>query len=175
MQLRINKRKRKPLRNSKFKMQNSKLQKGFTLVELLVVMMIIGVLFAILMVNFKGVKERTRDGQRKSDLRQIQSALELYRADQGRYPDSPLPTCGSSLTGGSPPTTYIQKVPCDPLSAASYQYSSSGTSYCLRTCLDNTNDSERDQIKYGSDNPSITGCTLSNCLGETKSFTLQNP
>lgn len=149
-------------------------QKGFTLVELLVVMMIIGVLFAILMVNFKGVKEKTRDGQRKSDLRQIQSALELYRSDQGIYPTS-LPACGSALTGGTPPTTYLQKIPCDPLSAASYQYSSSGTVYCLRTCLDNTNDGERDEIKYRSENPSITGCTLSNCSNETKSFTLQNP
>lgn len=156
-------------------MKMSNVKSGFTLIELLIVIAIIGILASLLMVNFIGIRQKARDSQRKSDLRQIQSALELYRADQGRYPDSPLPTCGSSLTGGSPPTTYMQKVPCDSLSTAPYQYSFSGTAYCLRVCLENTNDGERDQIKYGSENPSVSGCILSSCSSETKSFTLQNP
>lgn len=156
------------------KMSNAK--SGFTLIELLIVIAIIGILASLLMVNFIGIRQKARDSQRKSDLHsQIQAALELYRADQGRYPDSPLPACGSSLTGGSPPTTYMQKVPCDPLSTAPYQYSFSGTAYCLRACLENTNDGERDGVKYGQDNPSISGCTLLSCSSETKSFTLQNP
>ena len=60
--------------------------KGFTLVELLIVIAIIGVLSALLMANFIGVRQRARDAQRKSDLRQMQSALELYRSDLGLYP-----------------------------------------------------------------------------------------
>ena len=67
--------------------------KGFTLIELLVAISIIGVLSSFLLANFVGIRQRARDGVRKSDLRQIQSALELYRSDQSKYPDSPLPGC----------------------------------------------------------------------------------
>ena len=73
------------------KIYNSK--KGFTLIELLVVIGIIGILSGLLMANFIGVRQRSRDGTRKSNLSQIQSAVELYRSDQGSYP-SPLPACG---------------------------------------------------------------------------------
>src|SRR5690348_7093470 len=64
----------------------STFQKGFTLVELLIVIAIIGILSTLLMTNFIGVRQRARDAQRKADVRQIQSALELYRADNGSYP-----------------------------------------------------------------------------------------
>lgn len=141
---------------------------GFTLIELLIVVAIIGIFAALLMANFIGVRQRARDGQRKSDLRQIQSALELYRSDIGSYPLTlAFPSCGDPLTSGG--STYMQKIPCDPLGEA-YQYSGSSTVYCLRTCLENTNDSQRDS----PDNPSITGCPLENCTTGW-SFTLQNP
>ncbi|MDP2672104.1 MAG: type II secretion system protein, partial [Candidatus Daviesbacteria bacterium] len=51
--------------------------RGFTLIELLVAIAIIGILSSFLLSNFVGVRQRARDGVRKSDLRQIQSALEL--------------------------------------------------------------------------------------------------
>src|SRR5579872_5421721 len=60
--------------------------KGFTLIELLIVLAIIGVLTGLLLANFIGVRERARDAQRKSDVKQIQTALELYRQDNGTYP-----------------------------------------------------------------------------------------
>ena len=61
---------------------------GFTLIELLVVIAIIGILTTFLVANFVGVKSRARDGQRKSDLRNIQAALEIYRSDKSVYPSS---------------------------------------------------------------------------------------
>lgn len=132
---------------------------GFTLVELLVVISIISVLSALLMVNFIGIRQRGRDGQRKSNLRQIQSALELYRTDAGIYPTtSQLPPCGSALLVGS--TTYMQKVPCDPLTNLGYSYTSDGSSYILYACLENTNDSEKDSSPR-------SGCAIS--------FTVNNP
>src|ERR1035437_3458279 len=117
---------------------------GFTLIELLIVIAIIGVLATLLMVNFIGVRQRARDAQRKSDLRQIQSALEIYRSDNGTYPASSTsgsstilaPNCPSSLPvslGNSGcTTTYMQKVSADPGSAGSYNganyyYNSDGT------------------------------------------------
>lgn len=152
----------------------SNVKSGFTLVELLVVMMIIGVLFAILLVNFKGVKERTRDGQRKSDLRQIQSALELYRADQGAYPlTAVFPACGNPLAGGagSSVITYMQKIPCDALDGILYEYSSTGgTTYSLVGCLENGNDAEIDK-------DASTGIKF-NCTGGRSDrwrLTLTNP
>lgn len=119
------------------------MQKGFTLIELLIVIAIIGILSSFLMSNFIGVRQRARDAQRKSDLQQIRSALEMYRADQGSYPTA-LATCGVgiSLQFGSPAVTYMQKIPCDPSTNKPYGYSSASpySAYSLSACLENTND-----------------------------------
>lgn len=61
--------------------------KGFTLVELLVVITIIAILSAISLVGYQEVLKAGRDDKRKSDLKVIQAALEHYRADQHYYPE----------------------------------------------------------------------------------------
>lgn len=126
----------------KYKKENRK-SIGFTLIELLVVISIIGILAGLLMTNFVSFRQRGRDGVRKSDLRQIQSALELYRSDQGSYKPNIMP-CGSPLTDPSNTITYMQKIPCDPLNNQNYSYSSPGTTYILVACLENTNDPQKD-------------------------------
>lgn len=123
------------------------INKGFTLVELLIVVGIIGILATLLMANFIGVRQRARDAQRKSDLRQIQSAIEIYRSDINSYPGAPLPACGSALTGGSPASTYMQKIPCDPngtsyYNSGKYYYTSGSNTYSLGACLENSADSQ---------------------------------
>lgn len=133
-------------------------KKGFTLVELLIVVAIIGVLATLLMSNFIGVRQRARDAQRKADLRQMQSALEFYRSDLGTYPVS-LSSCGSIFQGGSPANTYMQKLPCDPLGASSYnagsyRYTSGGNTYTLGACLENTADTQGTATSPGG-----AGCT----------------
>lgn len=143
------------------------LRRGFTLIELLVVISIIGILSSFLLANFVGVRQRARDGVRKADLRQIQSALELYRSDQAIYPTGSLPSCGSPLQDAStPPVVYMQKIPCDPSSGAVYTYSDSGggTSYSIVACLENGNDAQKD------------AATAAPCNATTNiSYTLQNP
>lgn len=148
-------------------------EKAFTLIELLVVVAIIGVLSALLLSNFIGVRQRARDAQRKSDLRQIQSALELYRADQGAYPslngaNVNLGTnCGASYSLKDPAgsTTYMQAIPCDPSTGKSYTYNTNGTTYTLVTCLENGNDSQKDSPNNSS-----------YCDGTTTfSYTVANP
>lgn len=137
--------------NMKRFLKKIKREKGFTLVELLVVLTIIGVLATILMVNFVGIRQRARDSQRKGDLLQIQSALELYRADQGTYPIANELPCGVAFIGGVAPNenTYMQKVPCDPLGATYYNggeyvyISSDGMTYSLAACLENPADNQK--------------------------------
>lgn len=127
-------------------------RRGFTLIELLIVIAIIGVLSTLLMVNFVGIRQRARDAQRKSDLRQIQSALEMYRSDVGSYPvvdpASKLNStnCPTSSSFVYVSTIYMQKVPCDPLTSDYYNsgnysyYSSDGRTYALCACLENTSE-----------------------------------
>ena len=119
-------------------------QNGFTLIELLVSISIIAILTALLTANFIGARQRGRDGQRKSNMYQIQSALELYRSDNEAYPlTASLVTCGNGISVGG--TIYMKKVPCDPITGSAYKYTSvDGSTYTLFGCLENSNDSDRD-------------------------------
>src|SRR5688572_19520071 len=113
-----------------YELRIKKWQRGFTLIELLVVVAVIGVLSSLLMANFVGIRQRARDGQRKSDLRQIQSALELYRSDNGFYPTnlatSDILQCGVALSSSA--NVYMKIIPCDALNSAPYQYQYTATS-----------------------------------------------
>lgn len=154
---------------------------GFTLIELLVVVAIISVLSTMLMANYVGVRQRARDVQRKSELRQIQSALEVYRSDYGLYPLTSQASfiCNSQFLSPDGTTTYMRKVPCDPLvvpgspstgiyNSGNYYYASpDGLTYTLGSCLENGNDSDQNDT---STNPGGTApCTSG------KYFVLYNP
>lgn len=154
----------------KLQLKIKNFERGFTLIELLIAIGIIGILSSFLLANFVGVRQRSRDGVRKSDLRQIQSALEFYRSDKGFYPSVPLySTCNSSLQDSStPPVIYMKKIPCDPSTGTIYTYDSpsGNTTYFLTACLENGNDSQKDS-------PANSVCIG---IGKTGiSYTLQNP
>ena len=59
---------------------------GFTLIELMIVMGIVGILSTISLFALQGTREGARDARRKSDLEAIRSALEIYRSDCHGYP-----------------------------------------------------------------------------------------
>lgn len=61
-------------------------KKGFTIIELLIVIAIIGLLATISMVALNGARLKGRDAKRVGDIRQVQTALELYFNDQNSYP-----------------------------------------------------------------------------------------
>lgn len=61
-------------------------KKGFTLIEILVATTIIGIILSLSLVSLEGSKKASRDSQRKANLEQIRSALEMYKADKGYYP-----------------------------------------------------------------------------------------
>lgn len=66
-------------------MRNAR-KSGFTIVELLIVIVVIGILAAIVIVAFNGVQSNARDSSRIATLNQLQKAIELYYAKEGRYP-----------------------------------------------------------------------------------------
>ena len=60
--------------------------RGFTIVELLIVIVVIAILASISIVAYNGIQSRANDAALASDLRQIKSKLELYYADNATYP-----------------------------------------------------------------------------------------
>lgn len=118
-------------------------QKGFTLLELLIVIVIIGILAVLIIPNLASGPARGRDSQRKSDLRNIKTALESYYNDNTSYPAAS--SLKTDLEGGSSP--YMKTVPTDPKTKADYTYtpSPSGgpyTSYTLTVTLENKSDKD---------------------------------
>lgn len=72
---------------------------GFSLIELLVVISIIGVLTAVLMMNLVGARERARDSQKIQDLNNLKSALRMYYNDNQSYPATKSVILGTGFTG----------------------------------------------------------------------------
>ena len=64
-------------------------QKGFTLIELLVVISIIGLLSSVVMASLNTARIKARDALRRSEMTQLQLALETYYVDNGSYPLGP--------------------------------------------------------------------------------------
>lgn len=110
---------------------------GFTLIELLVVISIIGILATLVTANLNSARSRARDAERKSDLKNISTALRIYYNDKAGYPTTL--SFGAPLISGS--TTYMEKVPDDPLTEQNYNYTSSDTdTFVLSACLENASD-----------------------------------
>ena len=123
-------------------------KKGFTLIELLVVIAIIGLLSTLAVVALGSARTKARDSKRLSDLKQVQTALELYYTDQGLYP-----TASSSITLGAGSavclnssgfaaagcaTPYMGLVPNDPGSNTYGYASANGSTYTITATLEGT-------------------------------------
>ncbi len=91
-------------------------QSGFTLIELLVVIAIIGLLSTLAVVALNSARQRSRDAKRVSDIRQVQTALELGFSETNNYP------VGSAVALGGAST----KVLCNVANAATFQATSAG-------------------------------------------------
>lgn len=61
-------------------------QQGFTIVELLIVIVVIGILAALVITTFTGIQQRGRNTERTTDIKALHSQLEAYYAQVGNYP-----------------------------------------------------------------------------------------
>lgn len=121
---------------------------GFTFIELLVVITIIGVIFAAGIVSFSAITTRSRDVRRKADLESIRQSLEVCRSLTGAYPDSTYVyqtgnESASVLSCGASGPTMMSKTPTDPktctgYSNGAYAYNKiTATTYTLRApCME---------------------------------------
>ncbi len=119
--------------------------KGFSLIELLIVIAIIGILVATITVSFSDSRATARDAQRQSDLREIQIAIENYKRAEGQYP--------AQLSALTP--RYIVEMPLDPATGEEYLYGTNGDVFKLMS-------QEVESITVTSDHP-MTACDPARC------------
>lgn len=136
-------------------------QRGFTLIEIMVVVVIIGVLIGLVAPNILGRVDGARITAAKADISVMAQALEMYRLDNGRYPttDQGLTALVVKPAGGSTPRAWNpegylkgKKIPKDPWGSA-YQYVSPGAhgAYDLYSLgADNQDGGEGDAADIGN-------------------------
>jgi type II secretion system protein G len=59
---------------------------GFTIVELLIVIVVIGILAALVVTTYNGIQQKARDTERKTDINALHGQIEAYQAQNGKYP-----------------------------------------------------------------------------------------
>src|SRR3989339_1742843 len=98
-------------------------RQGFTLIELLVVIAIIGILSSVVLAWLNSARKKARDARRLADIKQIQTALDLYfDASNSEYPSGGVYNAAlASLVSGG----FIPVLPSDPLASQSYEYCAS--------------------------------------------------
>jgi type II secretion system protein G len=96
-------------------------ERGFTLIEMMIVVAIIAILVAILVPNFMRARAQAQTAACEGNLKEIATALELYQTDHEAYPDVTSPTNVTSTDTNL--GQYLRQTPIDPVNPTGfYQY-----------------------------------------------------
>ena len=128
----------------------SKYKKGFTLLEVLIVIAIIGILVSIGVASFSSAQKKSRDSRRRSDMKAAQNAVEQYYADSVT---ASYPAAGCAI-----PASYLPEgLPSDPKDSAPYTYTftCATSTYCFCSNLESgsgnaTNNGSSGTCSYGT-------------------------
>ena len=117
-----------------------KKNKGFTLIELLVVIAIIGLLSTLAVVALNSARQKSRDAKRIADIKQIQSALEMYFNDCNAYPTTLSTSASNGCPSGVTFGNFMSTLPTNPSpNGSTYIYTGYGStpsSYALTFSLE---------------------------------------
>lgn len=128
---------------------------GFTLIELLVVISIIGILAALLLANFAGIRDRADDARLKNNMKQFQTALRTYYNDNQSYPAAGV--CNTRLS-----STYINTAD---VPATNCQYTVGSPADTFKACVSLANSADRDiETAGGRCGGPIAGVTNPFCV-----------
>lgn len=113
-------------------------EKGFTMIELMVVVIIIGVLVAIAVPVYSNAAQKSRISRARADLRTLESAISIYYAEKSEYPELQKDLVDSN---------YLKEIPTDPWRNEQYIYDKSDGSVYLKANKDK-NGLEEDLYSY---------------------------
>ncbi|HHU32309.1 MAG: type IV pilin protein [Zhaonellaceae bacterium] len=116
---------------------------GFTLIELMIVVVIIGILATIAIPAYSNATQESKISKAKADLRTLESAIEIYYIEKGEYPKEEK--LEDSLS------SYIKTLPKDPWTNSYYIYelNEDGTRYEMYLPANETNKLEKDLYSFG--------------------------
>lgn len=149
------------------------MRKGFTILELSIVIVIITIISSLMFVSFNTARQINRDTKRVADVKEMQTALALYFRDWGQYPSITSVTAGAALASGT--VSYLSRWPANPTPRADgncpdsdYMYSPAPVgsdafaSYYIRFCLGASNSDVGPGLSFAIPDEIIT--CLPNCV-----------
>jgi general secretion pathway protein G len=115
-------------------------QDGFTLIEIMVVILILGLLATIVVQSLRGATDKAKRVKAQADIAEIKTGLDRYYLDAGSYPTSDqglnslvsAPASGNNVPANYESGGYLQSIPKDPWGNP-YYYQSDGNSYVLKS------------------------------------------
>ena len=127
---------------------NGTYKQGFSIVEMLVVIAIIGFIGSLIFVQLQSSRQRARDAEREQEIKSLQNALAIYATNAGKYPPANtalLPYAAATLSGSDPVSTNLRdsdalaQIPLDPINSGNFVYkyqTTHGSTYTLTYYLE---------------------------------------